>query len=173
MQQKRACRWRMLEFVRHAPVGSLQHKTTECIRIPLAHLQIPNVSWEDVGGLQSVKREILDTIQLPLEHPELFASGLRRSGELFASGLRRSGELFASGLRRSGELFASGLRQSGELFASDLRQSGELCASDLRRPGDSGAVFSLRMRARAYSACRFIRHTLYSTAMYTLMGKLS
>ena len=162
MQQKRACRWRMLEFVRHALVVNLQHKITERIRILLARLQIPNVSWEDVGGLRSVKREILDTIQLPLEHPELFASGLRRSGEPFASSLRRSAELFASGLRRS-----------GELFASDLRQSGELCASDLRRSGDSGAVFSLRMRARAYSACRFIRHTLYSTAMYTVMGKLS
>ncbi len=28
------------------------------------------------------KREILDTIQLPLLHPELFTSGLRRSGVL-------------------------------------------------------------------------------------------
>lgn len=27
-----------------------------------------------------VKAEILDTIQLPLQHPELFAVGLRRSG---------------------------------------------------------------------------------------------
>ena len=26
------------------------------------------------------KKEILETIQLPLLHPELFASGLRRSG---------------------------------------------------------------------------------------------
>ena len=71
----------MLEFVRHALVVNLQYKITERIRILLARLQIPNVSWEDVGGLQSVKREIIDTIQLPLEHPELFASGLRRSGD--------------------------------------------------------------------------------------------
>jgi peroxin-6 len=34
-----------------------------------------------VGGLASVKQDILDTIQLPLEHPELFASGVKkRSG---------------------------------------------------------------------------------------------
>jgi peroxin-6 len=44
--------------------------------------QIPSVSWDDVGGLAAVKADILDTIQLPLEHPELFADGLKkRSGE--------------------------------------------------------------------------------------------
>lgn len=43
--------------------------------------KIPNVSWRDIGGLLDVKEELLDTIQLPLQHPELFASGLRRSGE--------------------------------------------------------------------------------------------
>ena len=43
--------------------------------------KIPNVSWDDVGGLANVKSEILDTIQLPLEHPELFVDGLKkRSG---------------------------------------------------------------------------------------------
>lgn len=41
------------------------------------------MTWDDVGGLASVKNDILDTIQLPLEHPELFASGLKkRSGIL-------------------------------------------------------------------------------------------
>ena len=45
--------------------------------------KIPNVTWDDVGGLAAVKSEILDTIQLPLEHPELFADGLKkRSGVL-------------------------------------------------------------------------------------------
>lgn len=43
--------------------------------------KIPAVSWDDVGGLAHVKADILDTIQLPLEHPELFADGLKkRSG---------------------------------------------------------------------------------------------
>ncbi|KAI8333519.1 P-loop containing nucleoside triphosphate hydrolase protein [Chlamydoabsidia padenii] len=45
--------------------------------------KIPNVTWDDVGGLANVKDDILDTIQLPLEHPELFGSGLKkRSGIL-------------------------------------------------------------------------------------------
>ena len=43
--------------------------------------QIPQVSWDDVGGIAEAKADILDTIQLPLEHPELFASGMKkRSG---------------------------------------------------------------------------------------------
>ncbi|RDD44270.1 Peroxisome assembly factor 2 [Trichoplax sp. H2] len=45
--------------------------------------KIPGVTWEDVGGLANAKAEILDTIQLPLQHPELLAAGLRRSGLLF------------------------------------------------------------------------------------------
>nr|GAT57587.1 predicted protein [Mycena chlorophos] len=45
--------------------------------------KIPNVTWDDVGGLAAVKEDILDTIQLPLEHPELFSDGLKkRSGIL-------------------------------------------------------------------------------------------
>lgn len=43
-------------------------------------IQIPSVKWRDVGGLMDVKSEILDTIQLPLQYPELLAAGLRRSG---------------------------------------------------------------------------------------------
>eukprot|EP00887_Chlorella_sp_A99_P007151 scaffold2.g7151.t1 len=46
--------------------------------------KIPDVRWEDVGGLESVKAAILDTVELPLRHPELFVGGLRRrSGVLF------------------------------------------------------------------------------------------
>ncbi|KAI9101308.1 AAA-domain-containing protein [Phlyctochytrium arcticum] len=45
--------------------------------------KIPNVTWDDVGGLAHVKHHIYDTIQLPLDHPELFASGMKkRSGIL-------------------------------------------------------------------------------------------
>lgn len=46
--------------------------------------KIPNVKWEDIGGLDLVKDEILDTIDMPLKHPELFSNGLKkRSGILF------------------------------------------------------------------------------------------
>lgn len=46
--------------------------------------KIPNVTWDDVGGLNNVKDAVRETIQLPLERPELFAKGMKkRSGILF------------------------------------------------------------------------------------------
>ncbi|TGZ84647.1 AAA-domain-containing protein [Ascodesmis nigricans] len=46
--------------------------------------RIPNVTWDDVGGLSNVKSAVMETIQLPLERPELFAAGMKkRSGILF------------------------------------------------------------------------------------------
>lgn len=54
----------------------LQSSLSDAIGAP----KIPSVKWDDVGGLAEVKAEILDTVQLPLQHPELFAAGLRRSG---------------------------------------------------------------------------------------------
>jgi len=46
--------------------------------------KIPNVQWSDVGGLTHVKDAVVETIQLPLSRPDLFAKGLKkRSGILF------------------------------------------------------------------------------------------
>jgi peroxin-6 len=46
--------------------------------------KIPNVQWSDVGGLTHIKDAVIETIQLPLSRPELFAKGLKkRSGILF------------------------------------------------------------------------------------------
>ncbi|XP_047107036.1 peroxisome assembly factor 2 isoform X2 [Schistocerca piceifrons] len=41
--------------------------------------KIPAVSWDDIGGLSKLKEEIFRTVMMPLKHPELVASGLRRS----------------------------------------------------------------------------------------------
>ncbi|KAL8214476.1 hypothetical protein R6Q57_003925 [Mikania cordata] len=35
-------------------------------------IEVPNVSWEDIGGLENVKRELQETVQYPVEHPEKF-----------------------------------------------------------------------------------------------------
>ncbi|RCV35421.1 hypothetical protein SETIT_7G238600v2 [Setaria italica] len=52
-------------------------------RAALGTPKVPNVKWEDVGGLEEVKKVILDTIQLPLMYKHLFSSKLRkRSGVL-------------------------------------------------------------------------------------------
>eukprot|EP00002_Diphylleia_rotans_P013634 TRINITY_DN2658_c0_g5_i1.p1 TRINITY_DN2658_c0_g5~~TRINITY_DN2658_c0_g5_i1.p1 ORF type:complete len:808 (-),score=225.35 TRINITY_DN2658_c0_g5_i1:290-2713(-) len=36
-------------------------------------VEVPNVTWTDVGGLEDVKRELRETVQYPVEHPEKFA----------------------------------------------------------------------------------------------------
>ena len=36
-------------------------------------VEVPNVSWEDVGGLEEVKRELYETVQYPVEHADKFA----------------------------------------------------------------------------------------------------
>ncbi|KAG5017201.1 hypothetical protein JHK85_023337 [Glycine max] len=35
-------------------------------------VEVPNVSWEDIGGLENVKRELQETVQYPVEHLEKF-----------------------------------------------------------------------------------------------------
>lgn len=35
-------------------------------------VEVPNVSWEDIGRLESVKHELQETVQYPVEHPEKF-----------------------------------------------------------------------------------------------------
>uniref|UniRef100_A0A8D3BI28 Peroxisomal ATPase PEX6 n=1 Tax=Scophthalmus maximus TaxID=52904 RepID=A0A8D3BI28_SCOMX len=57
---------------------TLQDAQSKAVGAP----KIPDVRWEDVGGLQQVKREILDTVQLPLQRPELLSLGLSRTGLL-------------------------------------------------------------------------------------------
>lgn len=62
-----------------AALGEARASYSDSIGAP----KIPSVTWDDVGGMAHVKDDILDTIQLPLEHPELFGAGLKkRSGIL-------------------------------------------------------------------------------------------
>jgi transitional endoplasmic reticulum ATPase len=35
-------------------------------------IQKPNVKWEDVGGLESVKQSLLEMVEMPLKNPEVF-----------------------------------------------------------------------------------------------------
>eukprot|EP01025_Chloroclados_australasicus_P051744 TRINITY_DN6032_c2_g3_i1.p1 TRINITY_DN6032_c2_g3~~TRINITY_DN6032_c2_g3_i1.p1 ORF type:complete len:951 (+),score=92.14 TRINITY_DN6032_c2_g3_i1:36-2888(+) len=48
--------------------------------------QIPDIKWNDVGGLEDVKHAILDMVELPLKHQELF-------GQMSKDSYRRSGVL--------------------------------------------------------------------------------
>lgn len=36
-------------------------------------VEVPDIKWEDIGGLEDVKQELRETVQYPLQYPELFA----------------------------------------------------------------------------------------------------
>ncbi|XP_025408835.1 transitional endoplasmic reticulum ATPase TER94 isoform X2 [Sipha flava] len=35
-------------------------------------VEVPNITWEDIGGLSNVKRELQELVQYPVEHPDKF-----------------------------------------------------------------------------------------------------
>merc|ERR1719398_207998 len=35
-------------------------------------VEVPNVTWDDIGGLENVKRELQEVVQYPVEFPEKF-----------------------------------------------------------------------------------------------------
>uniref|UniRef100_A0A2N9I663 Uncharacterized protein n=1 Tax=Fagus sylvatica TaxID=28930 RepID=A0A2N9I663_FAGSY len=51
-------------------IGALGTSTASALRETV--VEVPNVSWESIGGLEGVKRELQETVQYPVEHPEKF-----------------------------------------------------------------------------------------------------
>merc|ERR1712195_103467 len=54
------------EHFRHALAQSNPSSLRETV------VEVPNVSWEDIGGLEGVKRDLKELVQYPVEHPEKF-----------------------------------------------------------------------------------------------------
>jgi len=50
-------------------------------------VEIPEVHWEDVGGLQKVKEQLVESVEWPLKHPDLF----QRAGVKPPKGILLSG----------------------------------------------------------------------------------
>ncbi|KAF9593885.1 hypothetical protein IFM89_025819 [Coptis chinensis] len=55
-------------------------------------VEVPNVTYEDIGGVGNVKRELKETVQYPVEHPEKFEKcgkyvSFKRSAFLWTSRL--------------------------------------------------------------------------------------
>jgi len=49
---------------------ALGHSNPSALRETV--VEVPNVSWDDIGGLEHVKRELQELVQYPVEHPEKF-----------------------------------------------------------------------------------------------------
>ncbi|MHA2202802.1 MAG: CDC48 family AAA ATPase, partial [Candidatus Hodarchaeales archaeon] len=47
-------------------------KITEPSAMREVLLEIPNVHWEDVGGLETVKQQLIEAVEWPITHPEIF-----------------------------------------------------------------------------------------------------
>lgn len=56
-------------------------------------VEIPNVKWDDVGGLETVKEELREAVELPLKKPEIFKKmGIRPLKGLLLVGLPGTGK---------------------------------------------------------------------------------
>jgi transitional endoplasmic reticulum ATPase len=68
-------------------------------------IQVPDVSWDDVGGLDQAKRSLRDGIQLPLQHPAAFRRlGIRPANGFLIYGPPGTGKtLLAKAVAREAE----------------------------------------------------------------------
>jgi len=87
------------------------------------------VKWDDIGGLGSVKREILDVIELPLKHPEVFGKGVKRRAGILLYGPPGTGE--------DGGIGCKGVRSLTVCFES---KNPSACFSQVISHGSSGSL---------------------------------
>lgn len=59
-------------------------------------VEVPNVRWEDIGGLEDTKKELKELVQYPIEHPEKFEKfGMSPSRGVLFYGPPGTGKCFA------------------------------------------------------------------------------
>ena len=68
-------------------------------------IQVPNVRWDDIGGLQETKEQLREGIELPLKHPEAFERlGIRQARGFLLFGPPGNGKtLLAKAVAREAE----------------------------------------------------------------------
>jgi transitional endoplasmic reticulum ATPase len=65
-----------LEVTQEAFLDAL--KETEPSAIREVFVEVPNITWSDVGGLEEIKTRLIEAVEWPLKHAELFAqAGMR------------------------------------------------------------------------------------------------
>jgi transitional endoplasmic reticulum ATPase len=50
--------------------GGLKNTNPSVLRSTV--VSVPNISWDDIGGLEDVKKQLIEMVQWPFEHPEVF-----------------------------------------------------------------------------------------------------
>lgn len=73
------CRWKRMWLYSNQDLASFLEQAVKPLNQKSS--QIPGIHWQDIGGLAHVRTEVMDAIELPLKHPDLF-QGTRRSGIL-------------------------------------------------------------------------------------------
>ena len=91
-------------------------------------VEVPNVNWDDIGGLENVKRELQEVVQYPVEHPEKFEKfGMSPSKGVLFYGPPGMGLFLATSLR--GISLSSAAQLSGGNFCglSCVIEPAHLC----------------------------------------------
>jgi len=64
-------------------------------------IEIPKISWEDVGGLEDIKQSLKEAVEWPLSQPEVFKRmGIHAPRGFYCMVLRVLGKLFSQKLLR-------------------------------------------------------------------------
>ncbi len=94
----------------------------------------PNVKWADIGGLESVKQEIREAVELPLKKPEIFQKmGIRPIRGILLVGLPGTGKtLCAKAVATESEANFISIKGS-ELLHRNIGESARLTRELFRR----------------------------------------
>ena len=97
-------------------------------------IERPNVHWADIGGLDSVKKELKDAVELPLKNPEVFIRmGIRPVKGILLIGLPGTGKtMFAKAVATETESNFISIKGS-ELISKWVGESAKLTRELFRK----------------------------------------
>ena len=102
-------------------------------------LEVPNVKWSDIGGLENVKRELKEAVEMPLKNPDAFTKmGIRPVRGILLVGLPGTGKtMFAKAVATESE--ANFISVKGPEFLSKWVGESEKAVREVFRKARSAA----------------------------------